>query len=96
MSQLVLGQRGKLRKLDDIMDDELFAKQLLCLRLAVLLCHARQDPEHQELRLSHKGRAFRLNTPPGWARNYPQSSWLLELEVSVWQKSGWKFEVELL
>ena len=96
MSQLVLGQRGKLRKLDDIMDDELFAKQLLSLRLAVLLCHARQDPAYQGLRLGHKGRGFRLSTPPGWARTYPQSSWLLELEVPVWQKSGWKFEVELL
>ena len=47
MSQLVLGQRGKLRKLEEPLQDELFAKQLLCLRLAVILCHARRMPEHE-------------------------------------------------
>jgi len=74
MSQLVLGQRGKLRKLEDALQDELFAKQLLALRLAVILCHARQLPEHQAVKLNYKAGAFRC--PPsragrGGTRNRP-------------------------
>jgi exopolyphosphatase/guanosine-5'-triphosphate,3'-diphosphate pyrophosphatase len=95
MSQLVLGQRGKLRKLEEALVDELFAKQLICLRLAVLLCHARKDPEVQALHLSLQARHFRLITAAGWARQYPQSAWLLQEEVEAWQKSGWRFTAEV-
>lgn len=95
MSLLVLGQRGKLRKLEEALQDELFAKQLLCLRLAVMLCHARQMPEHSAVRLSYKAGAFRLTTQPGWARRYPQSAWLLSEEVLAWQKTAWKFTADI-
>ena len=95
MSLLVLGQRGKLRKLGEALQDELFAKQLLCLRLAVLMCHARQMPEHSAVRLSYKAGAFRLTTQPGWARRYPQSAWLLSEEVLAWQKTDWKFSADI-
>lgn len=95
MSQLVLGQRGKLRKLEEPLQDELFAKQLICLRLAVLLCHARQLPEHQAMKLTYKQGSFRLVTPPEWARRFPQSAWLLGEEVAAWQKSPWKFSADI-
>ncbi|WP_372658238.1 exopolyphosphatase [Hydrogenophaga sp.] len=95
MSRLVLGQRGKLRKLELELEDELFAKQLMSLRLAVLLCHARQLPEHESVKLSYKARAFKLVTNPGWAKRYPQSAWLLSEEVLAWQKSAWKFSVDI-
>jgi exopolyphosphatase/guanosine-5'-triphosphate,3'-diphosphate pyrophosphatase len=95
MSQLVLGQRGQLKKLEISLADELFAKQLMCLRLAVLLCHARQMPEHESVKLSYKAGAFKLATHPGWARRYPQSAWLIGEEVLAWQKSNWKFNAEL-
>lgn len=95
MSQLVLGQRGKLRKMDTALADELFAKQLLCLRLAVILCHARRMPEHQQLRLTYKPGVFKLVSGAGWAQRFPQSAWLIGEEALAWQKSGWKFNVEL-
>jgi exopolyphosphatase/guanosine-5'-triphosphate,3'-diphosphate pyrophosphatase len=95
MSQLVLGQRGKLRKLEQSLNDELFAKQLVSLRLAVLLCHARQLPEHQSVKLSFKGNGFKVTTNPGWGRRYPQSAWLLEEEVQAWQKTAWKFTADI-
>lgn len=95
MSQLVLGQRGKLRKLEQSLGDELFAKQLMCLRLAVLLCHARQMPEHESVKLVYKPGAFKLATNPGWARRYPQSAWLLGEEVLAWQKTDWKFTADI-
>jgi exopolyphosphatase / guanosine-5'-triphosphate,3'-diphosphate pyrophosphatase len=95
MSQLVLGQRGKLRKLEADLADELFAKQLICLRLAVILCHARRMPEHEPLRLSFKPGAFKLVVPDAWARRFPQSAWLLGEEVLAWQKSAWKFSTDI-
>ena len=45
LSQLVLGHRGKLRKLELALEDERFVQQLMALRLAVILCHARRDPD---------------------------------------------------
>lgn len=95
MSQLVLGQRGKLRKLEAVLSEELFAKQLICLRLAVLLCHARKDPDIAALRFQYKAKQFKLIALPGWAKQYPQSAWLLQEEELAWQKTDWHLVVDL-
>jgi exopolyphosphatase/guanosine-5'-triphosphate,3'-diphosphate pyrophosphatase len=88
---LVLGHRGKLRKLDADFDDELFVDQLICLRLAVILCHARRDPEIGGLQLSAAGRKVTMKLPASWVRGYPQSAYLLRQEVEAWQKMPWSF-----
>ena len=79
LSLLVLGHRGKLRKLDVDFEDRPFVAQLLCLRLAVILCHARRDPDLKGLQLeagAEPGRFFVLNCRPGWAEAFPQSAHL--------------------
>jgi len=94
LSLLVLGHRGKLRKLDIDFEDEGFARQLLCLRLAVVLCHARRDPDLRGLRLApdpHSSRGFELSSRKGWAASYPQSAHLLREEMVAWQKTPWSF-----
>jgi exopolyphosphatase/guanosine-5'-triphosphate,3'-diphosphate pyrophosphatase len=88
---LVLGHRGKLKKLDADFDDELFVHQLICLRLAVILCHARRDPEAGGLQLAASGRKITLKVPGGWMKTYPQSGYLLRQEVESWQKMPWTF-----
>ncbi|HEY2257714.1 MAG TPA: Ppx/GppA phosphatase family protein [Variovorax sp.] len=94
LSQLVLGHRGKLRKLGSSLDDETFVAQLIALRLAVILCHARRDPDRQGLRLERlDSRVFGTSCRPGWATLYPQSAYLLREEVVAWQKTGWKLEL---
>ena len=90
LSLLVLGQRGKLRKLETWLDDELLVKQLVSLRLAVLLCHARRDPDHRAIQLQFKPRHIRLVADVGWAHRYPQSAWLIQEEALAWQKVGWR------
>ncbi len=95
MSLLVLGQRGKLRKLGAALEDELFAKQLLCLRLAVLLCHARKDPDIDAVRLSYARRQFRFESARGWAQQYPQSAWLLHEEADHWSRTPWRLTLSL-
>ena len=90
LSVLVLGHRGKLRKLDANFDDELFVRQLLCLRLATILCHARHDPQTTPLRLRvnpRQTRGFLLEAAPGWAANFPQTAHLLREEALAWQKT---------
>ncbi len=89
LSLLVLGHRGKLRKLDTHLEDELFVHQLLCLRIAVILCHARRDPDMKGLQLRCAGREFSLSLRPEWARGYPQSAHLLREEALAWQKTAW-------
>jgi len=91
---LVLGHRGKLRKLEVDFTDTLFVHQLLCLRLAVILCHARRDPDADGLQLSSNGKKAVLKLPSSWPRNYPQSAYLLREEVTAWQKTPWSFAVE--
>lgn len=91
---LVLGHRGKLRKLEADFDDLRFVQQLVSLRVAVILCHARRDPDLAGLTLSVNvdARRFRLAVREGWAAAYPQSAHLLREESVAWQKTSWAFE----
>ncbi len=92
LSQLVLGHRGKLRKLEVNFEDRSFVQQLLCLRIAVILCHARRDPDLKGLLLdtgTEPGRLFVLNCRPSWAQAFPQSAHLLQEEALAWQKTPW-------
>ncbi|WP_299792522.1 exopolyphosphatase [Ramlibacter sp.] len=88
---LVLGHRGKLRKLEADFSDTVFLQQLACLRLAVILCHARREPQLQGLVVSGVGQAISLTLPADWAQAYPQSAHLLREEVVAWQKTPWSF-----
>jgi exopolyphosphatase/guanosine-5'-triphosphate,3'-diphosphate pyrophosphatase len=94
LGQLVLGHRGKLRKLGVMLDDEVFARQLLALRIAVILCHARRDPETESLRIvALDGGRFSVTCRPGWADRFPQSAHLLREEVVAWQKTTWSVDL---
>ncbi len=90
LSLLVLGHRGKLRKLEVDFEDDVFVRQLLALRLAVLLCHARREPDLQGLQLERVGsHGLALSCRRGWSEAYPQSAHLLHEELLAWQKTPW-------
>ena len=92
LSLLVLGHRGKLRKLNADFDDVILVQQLLALRLAIILCHARREPDTTDLLLGadpHHPRGFVIFSRAGWAEVYPQSAHLLREEVLAWQKTPW-------
>jgi exopolyphosphatase/guanosine-5'-triphosphate,3'-diphosphate pyrophosphatase len=96
LSLLVLGHKGKLRKLDMDFEDEHLVFQLLSLRLAVILCHARRDPEHSSVQIEkskHIARCFELSIEPLWAQRFPQSNHLLLQEAIAWQKTSWKLRI---
>ena len=87
LAALVLAQRGKLRKVESFLQDPEFALELLCLRLATVLCHARRDPDMELLALRDKPEKWSLKALAGWAELFPQSAYLLDEEVLAWQKT---------
>nr|WP_315490588.1 Ppx/GppA phosphatase family protein [uncultured Rhodoferax sp.] len=96
LSLLVLGHRGKLRKIEAALTDSDLLGQLMALRLAVILCHARRDPDLVGMHLEWvdgQGRALQLRCRPGWADAFPQSAYLLREEVQAWQKTPWSLDV---
>jgi exopolyphosphatase / guanosine-5'-triphosphate,3'-diphosphate pyrophosphatase len=95
LSLLVLGHKGKLRKLDADFEDVRFVQQLICLRLAVLLCHARVAPALKGLNLICEvdQRRFCFQHASSWGAKFPQSMHLLQQEVLAWQKTPWVLEV---
>ena len=96
LSLLVLGHRGKLRKLQAAdLDDPVFALQLMCLRTAVALCHARRAPDVEGITLRLEGRRCIVRSREGWSASYPQSAHLLREEGCAWQKTAWEFLADL-
>lgn len=103
LSQLVLGQKGKLNKLGAGWQESPFAAALLALRLAVILCHARRPPHMDAIRLqaTSKSKAapaasgFTLTISKAWAAEFPQSHYLLQQEAPLWEKTGIAFKLQV-
>ena len=96
LSVLVLGHRGKLRKIEAELEDADLVAQLMALRLAVILSHARRDPDLTGMalvRMDTQGRSVQLRCRAGWAEAFPQSAYLLREEAQAWQKTTWALEV---
>lgn len=90
LSQLILGQRGKIKRLEADLSNRIFVLQLLCLRLAVILCHTRKKPNLRGIQLQCYGNNFTLTLPASWPEKYPQSYYLLDEEMLTWQKTVWQ------
>jgi exopolyphosphatase/guanosine-5'-triphosphate,3'-diphosphate pyrophosphatase len=89
IADLVLGQRGGLRKIEPQMASETFAWQVLCLRLAAIKCHARGDVDVKALTLRARGRDAAVGwAKPGWPESHPRTLYLLREEVAAWVRSG--------
>jgi len=88
VSELVLGQRGGLRKVEGALTRDDFMWQLLCLRLGVIGCHARGDVDTNAIRLRRSGTVAELAFEPGWGEAHPRTRHLLGEEVAQWERSG--------
>ena len=95
ISQLVLGHQGKLRKLEQAIEEPEVALPLMALRVAVQLCHTRRDPEMAGIQFKRQGMECKLSTPAGWILSYPQSARLLEEEALAWSKTPWTLRLQL-
>ena len=86
IADLVLGQRGGLRKIEPQLSNERFAWQVLALRLAVIKCHARGLVDTKALRLKRDGRHARLGFRAAWADGHPRTLHLLREEAEGWAR----------
>ncbi|MBT9489294.1 MAG: exopolyphosphatase [Rubrivivax sp.] len=89
LGELVLGQRGGLRKLEaPLAASPAFAWQVLCLRLAAIKCHARGPVDVSALSLRAKGRDALLSFTPAWADSHPRTLFLLREEAEAWARGN--------
>ena len=90
VGDLVLGQRGGLRKIESSLVHDDFKWQVLCLRLGVIKCHARGDVSDDALRLrpSANGHSVGLSLPAGWTESHPRTRHLLNEEIALWERAG--------
>jgi exopolyphosphatase / guanosine-5'-triphosphate,3'-diphosphate pyrophosphatase len=88
VGDLVLAQRGGLRKIEPQLASETFAWQVLCLRLAAIKCHARNAVNPKALSLRARGRDASLHWPTAWPEAHPRTLFLLREEVTAWVRSG--------
>jgi exopolyphosphatase/guanosine-5'-triphosphate,3'-diphosphate pyrophosphatase len=99
LSQLILGHRGKLKKLELEVKDSDFIAQLISLRIAAILCHARRDPDLKGVSLKNaedNTTGFVIQCKKSWIQQWPQSAHLLREESIAWQKTTWQLDfVEL-
>jgi exopolyphosphatase/guanosine-5'-triphosphate,3'-diphosphate pyrophosphatase len=89
IGELVLAQRGGLRKIEPQLASETFAWQVLGLRLAAIKCHARGDVDAKALTLRARGRDAAIGwAKAAWPDAHPRTLYLLREEVAAWVRSG--------
>jgi exopolyphosphatase/guanosine-5'-triphosphate,3'-diphosphate pyrophosphatase len=65
-----------------------FAQHLLCLRIAVIACHARDDVDAAAISMRLEDGAPVLRLAADWAETHPRALHLLRLEIDAWSKTG--------
>ncbi|MEO8806549.1 MAG: Ppx/GppA phosphatase family protein [Burkholderiaceae bacterium] len=88
VGELVLGQRGGLRKIEQGLTREDFAWQVLCLRLGVIKCHARGEVVIDAMNLRRVGASAEIEFAPGWSEANPRTRHLLNEELALWERNG--------
>jgi exopolyphosphatase/guanosine-5'-triphosphate,3'-diphosphate pyrophosphatase len=84
----VLGQRGELIKLVEHFQDTVLMSQVLCLRLATILHHARVDLPPRMVCLQRGRGRIKLLLNRRWASQHPRTLHLLDEEVRRWGAQG--------
>jgi len=77
-----------LRKVEASLAQETFAWQVLCLRLAIIKCHARGKVRSDALTLARNGTQARLDFGADWAASHPRTLFLLQEEAQAWARGG--------
>ena len=88
VGELVLGQRGGLRKIEESLTHDDFAWQVLCLRLGVIKCHARGELVADAMSLRREGTSAQIEFAPGWSEANPRTRHLLNEELALWARNG--------
>jgi exopolyphosphatase/guanosine-5'-triphosphate,3'-diphosphate pyrophosphatase len=90
LAALVLGQRGNLKKLGDLIDDDQLARDVFALRLAVIFAHARRPVTTPKWSLRF-GATIEAAIDAGWLAEHPLTHFLLDEEAANWERAGRDF-----
>lgn len=89
LAELALAQRGGLRKVEALLGRPGAAWQVLCLRLAIIRCHARLDATGPQWLLSSPAaHRAELSWRPARQSLNPRTLYLLQEEALAWDRSG--------
>lgn len=88
LADLLLAQRGGLRKVETALAQDAFAWQVLCLRLAIIKCHARGSVDPAAMQLRRQGAQALLDFREGWAETHPRTAFLMREEAGTWARNG--------
>ncbi|WP_016835025.1 Ppx/GppA phosphatase family protein [Herbaspirillum lusitanum] len=94
MSTLILGQKGNLRKIGEVVSDPDFAKAVLALRLAVMFMHAHITLDLDDVRLKMKSR-IDIEIKRDWLRDHPTVSYWMQKEQEWWSGIGIDFSIRV-
>ena len=84
----MLGQRGELIKLVEHFQDQALMSQVLCLRLAIILHHARVDLPPRVVSLQRGRGKIKLMVNKRWSVQHPRTLHLLDEEMRRWGAQG--------
>jgi exopolyphosphatase/guanosine-5'-triphosphate,3'-diphosphate pyrophosphatase len=96
IAQLIVGQRGNLKKVAAVLEDPDRAAKILALRLAVILCHARRDVQPPRWSLRYARGAIDLGLDSAWLERHPLTAHLLDEEAAQWARLGTRFNLKPL
>jgi exopolyphosphatase/guanosine-5'-triphosphate,3'-diphosphate pyrophosphatase len=95
VAELVLAQRGNLKKVNQALEDHESAATILSLRLAVILAHARRAVELPNWSVKF-GKTIELGLASDWLTRHPLTQYLLEEEATHWERVGVAFALRPL
>lgn len=88
VAAFVLGQQGKLSKIQAHLDSPAQWAALLCFRLACLFYRRRLDLDLPEIAVESQGLGFRLQVGADWLEEHPLTVFSLQQETAEWAKLG--------
>ncbi|MDD2742307.1 MAG: exopolyphosphatase [Rhodocyclaceae bacterium] len=88
LANVVLGHRGKLEKLGEVITVDSVLSLIFCLRLAVLLHRTRDDRPLPAWRVRRLGSGFMVELPADWLQANPWTAAALNDEAAVWLRTG--------
>ena len=95
LATLVLAQRGNLRKVSAALENRAVATEVLALRLAVVIAHARRVMELGAWSLKY-GKSIEFGIAGDWLAQHPLTQYLLEEEAGHWERVGVTFTLRPL
>jgi exopolyphosphatase/guanosine-5'-triphosphate,3'-diphosphate pyrophosphatase len=93
VAQLILAQRGNLKKIGPALDEPERRAKIAALRLAVILCHARRDPALPAWSLRAGRTQIDFTVDRDWLGRHPMTEFLLQEETDQWSRVGLRFAV---